>query len=81
MKNELVYRLNDQQASKQKGINNEDRVVLNIIEEAGNKGIWSKEIQYKSQLNQSAVTKVLKSLEGKKLIKSVSGVAVHPTAY
>lgn len=73
---ELVYRLTDQQATKYKGTDNEERVVLKIIEESGNKGIWARDIRTKSNLNQSTLTKVLKSLEGKKLIKSVSSVSV-----
>lgn len=72
---ELVYRLSDKQASKFKGIDNEERVVMRIIEEAGNKGIWHREIRLKSNLNQQALVKVLKSLETKKLIKSVSSIS------
>lgn len=74
--NELIYRLTDKQASKYKGIDNEERVVMRIIEDAGNKGIWARDIRFKSNLNQAALNKVLKSLEGKKHIKSVASVSV-----
>lgn len=49
---------------------------MRIIEDAGNKGIWNRDIRTKSNLNQTALNKILKALEGKKLIKSVSSVSV-----
>jgi DNA-directed RNA polymerase III subunit RPC6 len=59
-----------------KGDDNEERVVLRLIEEAGNKGIWTKDIRKKSSLSEATLKKVLKALEGKRLIKSVSSVSV-----
>ena len=59
-----------------KGDDNEERVVLRLIEEAGNKGIWTKDIRKKSSLSEPILKKVLKALEGKNLIKSVSSVSV-----
>lgn len=52
----------------------EEKLLLQIIEEAGSKGIWTKEMRNKSGLNQSALTKVLKAMESKKMIKSVTSV-------
>ena len=57
-----------------KGDDNEERVVLGLIEEAGNKGIWTKDIQKKSRSKK--LKKVLEALEEKNLIKSVSSVLV-----
>ena len=54
----------------------EERVVFKIIEEAGNKGIWLKDIRYKSNLNSTTLTKIIKALEGKKLIKAITSVSV-----
>lgn len=73
----LFYRLKNQ-ASKQviKGADNEEKVVYNLIEEAGNKGIWIRDIRVRSNLANTQLTKVLKSLESKKVIKAVKCVNV-----
>ncbi|KOB57702.1 DNA-directed RNA polymerase III subunit RPC6 [Operophtera brumata] len=71
----LIYRLKTQ-TSKQavKGADNEEKVVYNLIEEAGDKGIWIRDIRVRSNLANTQLTKVLKSLEGKKVIKAVKCV-------
>ncbi|XP_049877701.1 probable DNA-directed RNA polymerase III subunit RPC6 [Pectinophora gossypiella] len=71
----LIYKLKAQ-ASKQavKGADNEEKVVYNLIEEAGNKGIWIRDIRIRSNLANTQLTKVLKSLESKKVIKAVKCV-------
>lgn len=76
MTKELYWCLKQQSSSKFKGADNEEKVVLRIIEDAGNKGIWHRDIRTKSNLNQTALNKILKALEGKKHIKSVSSVSV-----
>ena len=53
--------------------------MFNIIEAAGNKGVWIRDIRSKSQLSTQELTKVLKSLEGKKAIKAVKSVSVSLT--
>ena len=45
-----------------------------IIEDAGNKGIWMRDIRLKSNLLQAPTIKILRTLESKKLIKSVRTV-------
>ena len=52
------------------------QVVYKIIEESGNAGIWAREIRAKSNLHLNTVDKVLRKLEGKKLIKSFNPVSV-----
>ncbi|XP_052756421.1 probable DNA-directed RNA polymerase III subunit RPC6 [Galleria mellonella] len=71
----FIYRLKTQ-SSKQavKGADNEEKVVFNLIEEAGNKGIWIRDIRVRSNLANTQLNKVLKSLESKKLIKAVKCV-------
>lgn len=59
-----------------KGADNEEKIVYKIIEEAGNKGIWIRDIRFKSNLNMTQLNKVLKSLETKKIIKAVKSVSV-----
>jgi len=52
----------------------EEKIVFKIVETAGNLGIWLRDIRYQSGLLQQQLNKVLKSLETKKLIKSVKCV-------
>ena len=52
----------------------EEKIVYGIIEEAGNKGTWIRDIRIKSNLVQTQLTKVLKALENKKVIKAVKSI-------
>ncbi|XP_063627681.1 DNA-directed RNA polymerase III subunit RPC6 [Cydia splendana] len=71
----LIYRLKTQTSKTAvKGADNEEKVVYNLIEEAGNKGIWIRDIRVRSNLANTQLTKVLKSLESKKVIKAVKCV-------
>ncbi|XP_077427985.1 DNA-directed RNA polymerase III subunit RPC6 [Vanacampus margaritifer] len=72
----LLYRLKDAtSASKMKGSDNQEKLVYQIIEDAANKGIWSRDIRFKSNLPLTEINKILKNLESKKLIKAVKSVA------
>ncbi|XP_063242392.1 DNA-directed RNA polymerase III subunit RPC6 isoform X3 [Bacillus rossius redtenbacheri] len=72
----LWYRTKNASAGgSMKGADTEEKVVYGIIEEAGNKGIWIRDIRYKSNLIPLQLNKVLKALEGKKLIKAVKSVS------
>uniref|UniRef100_UPI00398F16AF DNA-directed RNA polymerase III subunit RPC6 isoform X1 n=2 Tax=Pristiophorus japonicus TaxID=55135 RepID=UPI00398F16AF len=72
----LLYRIKDSQStSKMKGSDNQEKLVYQIIEDAGNKGIWSRDIRYKSNLPLTEINKILKNMESKKLIKAVKSVA------
>ncbi|XP_066034154.1 DNA-directed RNA polymerase III subunit RPC6 isoform X3 [Chamaea fasciata] len=74
----LLYRIKDSQnVSKMKGSDNQEKLVYQIIEDAGNKGIWSRDIRYKSNLPLTEINKILKNLESKKLIKAVKSVAAE----
>lgn len=71
----LVYRLKDP-TKVAKGADNEEKIVYKIIEEAGNKGIWIRDIRQKSNfISETQLKKTLKSLETKKFIKEVKSVA------
>ncbi|CAB4061448.1 RPC6 [Lepeophtheirus salmonis] len=52
----------------------EEKIVFSIIQESGNKGTWIRDIRLKSNLIQTTLNKVLKSLETKKLIKAIKSV-------
>ena len=72
----LLYKLKDPSKEKlAKGSDNEEKIVYTIIEGAGNKGIWVRDIRFKSNLNQLQLNKILKNLETKKIIKAVKSVA------
>jgi len=53
----------------------EEKIVFRIIEQAGNMGSWVRDIRARSNLGQAQLNKVLKVLEGKKLIKAVKSVS------
>lgn len=73
----LLYKYKDpSKKTVLKGADNEEKLVFKIIEEAGNKGIWIRDIRIKSNLNATQLNKVLKSLETKKNIKAVKSVQV-----
>ncbi|XP_043271485.1 probable DNA-directed RNA polymerase III subunit RPC6 isoform X2 [Venturia canescens] len=72
----LLYRLKDPNKGKAvKGADNEEKIVYSIIEDAGSKGIWIRDIRFKSNLMLTQLNKILKNLETKKLIKAVKSVA------
>lgn len=74
--NKLVYKLKDPDAASLiKGGDNQEKLVYQIIKEAGNKGIWIRDIRFKCNLLLTQVNKILKNLESKKLIKAVKSVA------
>lgn len=73
----LVYKYKEPTASHAKGADNEEKVIMRIIEEAGNKGIWMRDIRYQSNLVATQLNKILKALENKKLIKAVKSVSVN----
>lgn len=76
-KDKLFYKYKDpSKKTTNKGADSEEKIVYKIIEEAGNKGIWIRDIRFKSNLNMTQLNKVLKSLETKKIIKAVKSVTV-----
>lgn len=72
----LIYRLKDptKKATTSVDMDNDERIIYNIIEAGGNTGIWVKDIRTKSNLVQSQLNKILKNLENRKLIKAVKSV-------
>lgn len=71
----LYYKYKDPSTKiNAKGADTEEKLVYKIIEDAGNKGIWIRNIRRESNLNTTHLNKVLKSLETKKFIKAVKSV-------
>lgn len=76
---ELVFRAMTTDNSALKNVNTsvEEKAVFRVIEQAGNKGIWNREIRSAIKLPMSQMTKILKNLETKKLIKAVKSVTAQ----
>ena len=69
----LIYVLADpQQMAKYSGLDPHHKHVLQLVEKAGNMGIWTRDIKLRTNLQNNTLTKILKSLEGKNLVKSVN---------
>ena len=59
----LVYKeVKQDEAVKFKGLSSEDLLVYQIIQQSGNTGIWTKELKQKSNLPQTQIGKIFKSL-------------------
>merc|ERR1712150_30103 len=61
-------------AIKFKGLGSEEMLVYQLIQQSGNTGMWTKDMKFHSNLQQPQITKILKALEGRKLVKSVKSV-------
>lgn len=72
---ELYYTLvSDETAAKWAGLDLTARMVYQKIEEAGNRGVWTKDIRTQTNIQQQALNKIFKALEGRLLIKPVKSV-------
>jgi DNA-directed RNA polymerase III subunit RPC6 len=72
---ELWYNLlTEDVATKFKGLDTSARMVYQVIERAGNMGIWTKDIRLQTQQNIQALNKIFKTLETRRLIKPVKSV-------
>lgn len=70
---QLLYRLKE--PDKNKNLDDEEKVVLSIIKESGNIGIWMRDIRYKSNLSMTILNKVVNAMEKRKVIKVVRSVS------
>lgn len=67
-KNMILYELVVEELSP-------EDIVLSVIKESGKNGIWIRDIRFKTKLSQIILNKTLKSLENKKLIRSVKSIS------
>jgi DNA-directed RNA polymerase III subunit RPC6 len=71
----LIYRLKDtSKSSTSVNMDNDEKIIYDIIAAGGNTGVWVKDIRTKSNLIMTHLTKLLRTLENKKLIKAVKSV-------
>ena len=60
---------------------NEEKIVFLLVKESERDGIWIKDIKTQSGLHQNLVTKILKGLEQRALIKAVKSVKQNRKLY
>jgi DNA-directed RNA polymerase III subunit RPC6 len=71
----LIYRLvHEETAAKFEGLGPEQLLVYQVCEKSGNRGIWTRDIKLTTNIPQHTLTKTLKILEQRNLIKSVRSV-------
>lgn len=74
--NVLSYGIvNAEEAERIRGLTVEQRLVLQEIERAGNKGIWTRDIKSNTNIPQQIVTKTLRLLETRHLVKAVKSIS------
>lgn len=56
------------------GLGQDQMLVYQLIKESGNVGIWQKNLTFKSNLATHVITKIIKTLETRKLIKAVKSI-------
>jgi len=74
----LIYRLRDSKYAK--CANSEEKMIYEIIEQSGNKGISARQIKSKSNMMQMQLGQILKQLGTKKLIK-VHKIKAYKTVF
>ena len=75
VRGKLLWSPRPRDAAKQiTTLEQDDKMIYNVIEEAHTTGIWSRDIKQKTSIAQNAVTKSINKLERTNLIKSVRSV-------
>lgn len=64
-----------QRSSRLKGLTTDERFVYQLVEQASTMGIWTRDIKRRSNLPQNRINKILKTLDERRLIKSVKAVS------
>ncbi|KAJ1456088.1 RNA polymerase Rpc34 [Pelagophyceae sp. CCMP2097] len=72
---ELSYKLRDEAtAATLSELTNEQLLVLQVVERSGDQGVWLRDIKNSTSMQQQTLTKALKVLEARKLVKTVRSV-------
>lgn len=74
----LRYKAAGAREQKTKGLHPEELMVFQHIQKAANSGVWTKDLKIRTNLAQPQITKILKALEARGLIKSIKSV-VNPS--
>lgn len=74
-KGDLYYMVTPKEHAEQfQDLGSEELLVYQNIKEAGNLGIWTRDLKQQSNLQQPQINKILKTLESRQIIKSVKSV-------
>lgn len=73
---ELVYRLESpERAARFAGLDRAARMVYHVVEQAGDTGVWTKDVRLRTGVQQQALNKIFRALEHRRLVKPVKSVA------
>ncbi|KAL9184701.1 hypothetical protein ACHAXT_012671 [Thalassiosira profunda] len=61
-------------ATKLQGLDASSKMVYQVIEGSGNKGIWTVDVRVQTNIQQATLTKIFKQLEARRLIKPIKAV-------
>lgn len=67
--------LSAEEATKLQGLDAPSKMVYQVVESSGNKGIWTVDVRNQTNIQQATLTKIFKQLESRKLIKPIKSVA------
>ncbi|GFS94347.1 DNA-directed RNA polymerase III subunit RPC6 [Nephila pilipes] len=68
---QLVYALKDDSSKKSQGADVEENLILDAVKKAGDNGITAKDLKFATNLPQPQITKMLKNMESRRIVKSV----------
>lgn len=71
----LLREQSKEMAVKFKGLTAEDVLIYELIKGSGSMGLWTRDMKTRTNLQTAQVTKILKTLEARKLVKSVRAAA------
>jgi DNA-binding MarR family transcriptional regulator len=64
----------DEESTKLSGLSEDERGVYNLVEREGNRGIWFRDLKRRTPIEHARLTKLLKTLVARKLIKQENSV-------
>lgn len=71
----LVYRaFQKEEVDLILSLEGDEKIVYQCIKGSGNRGIWTRDLKTRTNLHQTVITKVLRSLDNRRLIKSIKSV-------
>ena len=69
--------LSVEEASKLRGLDASSKMVYQVIEAAGNKGIWTVDVRVQTNIQQATLTKIFKVREEERESNVYSSLSMH----
>jgi len=66
--------LSSEEATRLQGLDASSKMVYQVIESSGNKGIWTVDVRTQTNIPQTTLAKIFKQLETRRLIKPIKSV-------